>query len=571
MERKSHNSPFLPVLLVFSAVALVVVYFTLKANPPPSGHEPIASVAGYNLGTSGIEPAMREKLLQLDASRYELLSRQAETWIENSIIEREAKARGTTPEALLRELADAAPVTDADVKAVYLGDASFDSLPYETALKTIRDKLVQKAAADARRKYTNGLYAKYRARVYVKPPAGFVAQEAPAQPKIGPHPAKDDLAGGQVVGAPLMGKRDAPVVLEIFSDFMCPYSARFAAVVDQLVSAYPDKLRAEYRHFPLSFHKGADLMAEASACAQEQGKFWEYHDALFAAQQSNTPEALKGIAGQLGLDQARFDACLSGRKYTQWVQANLQEGASRQVKGTPGFFLNGRPGGGAMPFEAMKSRVDWHLNPSGAYPGAPQPGKKKPPAPAPAAPLPAEAPGGPVVKVSFTAEELKDLPSKGPVKAPVTLVEFIDWRCGFCKTGTANIDRLLAKYGDKLRLLSAQFPLNESTEALAMAAGCAHKAGRYWEFRAGVFGVDSTFDGSMKAILDLADSSGMGKDKMKACLDGLETAEWMKKQKQLGVEKGVKGTPTYFVNGIKMEGAQPVENFEPVIDSAVKP
>ena len=136
-------------------------------------------------------------------------------------------------------------------------------------------------------------------------------------------------------------------------------------------------MRYVFRHFPLnSIHPQAQKAAEAAECAGEQGKFWEMHDALFASQeqwsgQANAVELFKDMAGELGLDQGQFDACLDGGDYAAKVNADLQEGSAEGVTGTPAFRINGAALSGAQPFAAFQQQIEYFPGRRrGAHPGS---------------------------------------------------------------------------------------------------------------------------------------------------------------------------------------------------------
>jgi protein-disulfide isomerase len=122
-----------------------------------------------------------------------------------------------------------------------------------------------------------------------------------------------------------------------------------------------------FRNFPLySIHPQAQKAAEAAECAGEQGSYWEMHELLFETQQSwaGSPDAVntfKGLAGDLELDQAKFDACLDNGDYTDKVTADYQEGVSVGVTGTPAFRINGIALSGAQPFQAFQQQIDYLL------------------------------------------------------------------------------------------------------------------------------------------------------------------------------------------------------------------
>ena len=116
-----------------------------------------------------------------------------------------------------------------------------------------------------------------------------------------------------------------------------------------------------YREYPLPNHSNARPASEAAQCANEQGKFWPYHDRLFANQQRLGPSDLKQHAADLGLDTARFDACVDSHKYKAAVDADISDANDAGVNGTPAFFINGRMVSGAQPFDVFKKIIDDEL------------------------------------------------------------------------------------------------------------------------------------------------------------------------------------------------------------------
>ncbi len=128
-----------------------------------------------------------------------------------------------------------------------------------------------------------------------------------------------------------------------------------------MFAAYGDRIHFVYREYPLPNHQHAKPAAEAGQCAGEQGKFWPYHDRLFANQQRLAPADLKQHAVEAGLDAARFNACVDSHKYASVVDSDIAMGNEAGVNGTPAFFINGRLVSGAQPFEAFKKIIDEEL------------------------------------------------------------------------------------------------------------------------------------------------------------------------------------------------------------------
>jgi len=180
------------------------------------------------------------------------------------------------------------------------------------------------------------------------------------------HPL--DAAVSHAIGAgdgPGFGPLDAKVTIVAFSDFQCPYCARAASVATQLNEAYSAKAKFVFRQFPLSFHADAHLAAQASLAAHAQGKFWEYHDLLFAHQSELGRDDLVKYAATAGLDVTKFEAALDGKTYAGVVDDELELGKQAMVDGTPTIFVNGKRVGNATDFAAVAKEVDEALAAAG--------------------------------------------------------------------------------------------------------------------------------------------------------------------------------------------------------------
>lgn len=140
----------------------------------------------------------------------------------------------------------------------------------------------------------------------------------------------------------LLGKPDAPILVEEFSDPQCPACSVVSPQLEQVIRDNPGLARLEYYHFPLSQHQYAFPAAEAVQCAGDQGKFFEYLDTIFKTQVSLSEDHLYKVADSLGLDRESFDACIDERKYKSKVLAHLAEGSRRRIPGTPTIFVNGQ-------------------------------------------------------------------------------------------------------------------------------------------------------------------------------------------------------------------------------------
>jgi protein-disulfide isomerase len=170
-----------------------------------------------------------------------------------------------------------------------------------------------------------------------------------------------------VAGSPVRGKLDAPVTIVEFSDFQCPFCAKSNPIVAGVLKKYPDKVNYVYKHFPLAFHAAARPAALASLAAQEQGKFWEMHDVLFANQATLDASKLEEFAKQAGLDVARFKKDLEAKKadYEKRIDAELALGQSVDVRGTPALYVGGKKVR-VRTVEGMSAMIDEQLKPKGS-------------------------------------------------------------------------------------------------------------------------------------------------------------------------------------------------------------
>jgi protein-disulfide isomerase len=182
-------------------------------------------------------------------------------------------------------------------------------------------------------------------------------------------PTEDAAAPAPAAAFNVIGREDAPVTIIEFTDLQCPYCARYASqTFPRLQREYVDtgKLRYTSRDLPLPFHRFALPAAVASRCAGEQGRFWEYREALFDAQGLLGTEPYGRIAGQLGLDVAQFEECRSNGEQESGVRADLALAAQHGIGSTPTFVIGrvvdgefqGEVVSGAQPYEFFKAKLD---------------------------------------------------------------------------------------------------------------------------------------------------------------------------------------------------------------------
>jgi protein-disulfide isomerase len=371
-------------------------------------------------------------------------------------------------------------------------------------------------------------------------------------------------------GYPFRGDPAAPVTMEEFSSYQCPFCGRyFRESYPQIVDNYvkTGKVRYVFRDFPLPSQLQSPLAAEAARCAGltgDSGAYWAMHDRIFEGQRewSGSADAdtlFKGYAAELGLDEMTFAGCLDSGSTSDQVQADLREGSARGVNGTPTFFVDGRALSGAQPYAAFARVIDAAL--SGESLPTPEP-----PAPAVA---PTPAPIAP-------ADDARVLGDPG---APVTIVEFSDYQCPFCARHFEETwPQLRDEYvgTGRVRYVFKDFPIvsiHPEAPKAHEAARCAGEQGAYWAMHERLFAGQADWSGNPEHVVTFkayAVELELDTGAFDACLDEGRYAGAVNADLAEGRNLGVNATPTLFVDGYPLVGAQPYQVFEMAIDLAEK-
>ncbi len=187
--------------------------------------------------------------------------------------------------------------------------------------------------------------------------------ECHGAPSKAADPARDEKpVDVRIDGAPLRGFARAPVTVVVFIDFECPFCAKVQATLRDLEQAYAGKVKIAFKNRPLPMHSNARLASKAAMAAQAQGKFWEFHDVLFAHQGALDRASLDRYAREVGLDTARFARDLDGTELDLRIAADEADAKTLGVEGTPTTFVNGRRVVGAQPLAGFKAAVEKALS-----------------------------------------------------------------------------------------------------------------------------------------------------------------------------------------------------------------
>lgn len=282
--------------------------------------------------------ALAERIFQLRLQRLDAL-------IAEQLLAQESARRGIRVARLLdREVkSQAALISDDQIEQFY--EVNKARLP--TMDGSLRERIRAHLAEQAEATRRNALVAQLRGQANIA-----IHLQAPPVFRV-----TLDLDG-----APSKGAANAPVTPVKFEDFHCPFCKDSLRTLAELLARYGERVRIVHKDYPIdALHPQARLAHVAARCAHEQGKFWAYHDAVYAAAPKASPDDLKNFAQLSGVEPGGFDACLSSGKSAAAVEADIAAGTQAGVTGTPAFFVNGRMIGGAQPLEQFVRIIDEEL------------------------------------------------------------------------------------------------------------------------------------------------------------------------------------------------------------------
>jgi len=439
------------------------------------------------------------------------------------------------------------------------------------------------------------------------------ASPLPVAPKYVAGSSETDAAVAIEGDDPVWGARDALVTIVEFSDFQCPFCSKAYVTLEQVLKEYgPNTVRLVFKNEPLPFHPMARPTAEAAVTVRALGgndAFWSFYRSAFEGQKDLGPEAIDRWVSRSGVALNVFHDALASHRFTDKVDRDHALAQKVGVNGTPAFYINGVTLVGAQPYEKFKELIEAEL------------GKAK------------EALGKGVsadklyrtlAAQNFKApsdddDEHEDTttvwrvpvgtsPTLGPATALVTIVEFSDFQCPFCKRSEPTLKALRAKYGNDLRIVWKNEPLPFHVRAVpaalfALEARAQKGDAGFWDAHDRLFDLPvraapppppvptrgpATIEGGVPkgagtapahpadpprpddADLD-AIARAMGLDLAKTH-DAVAKKKYQKildEDSDLGDDVSASGTPHFFINGRRLVGAQPIEKFIPIIDEEI--
>jgi protein-disulfide isomerase len=296
-----------------------------------------------------LDEVVEAQRFRIERERYILLQQKLGELIDERLLAQEAQNRGRSVEQLLDEevYAKTPDVTEDEITKFIStrqiqppqGDQA------ELRMKS-RDFIWSQKLTRQQQDYLQTLREKGDVSVYLEEPVSAISELGPSNSFF-------------------RGPSHAPVTIVEFTDFQCPFCKGVLPTIEELMSRYGGEVRWEFRDFPVQTHPGSPKAHEAARCAGEQGKFWEYHDELFARSPNHSVLELQSLARDLNVESTAFAECLESRRHQGAVARDIQEGKRLGVQVTPTFFINGRMREGEQSFAALQELIESELQAKG--------------------------------------------------------------------------------------------------------------------------------------------------------------------------------------------------------------
>ncbi len=379
---------------------------------------------------------------------------------------------------------------------------------------------------------------------------------------------------------PTWGKADAPVTIVEISDFECPFCSRVGPTLKQIKEKYgPDKVRIVWKHNPLPFHKNARPAHDAAATVHGiagNDAFWKFHDLAFANAKDLTEENFEKWAVSAGADLAKYKEAYKSKKFAGKVDEDMALAKKIGASGTPAFRINGVTVSGAQPLDKFTEVIDAQLGeaqklvaagtkPSDVY--VQLTNKNQTAQPEKAGKEKGEEPEED--KSVWKVPVFDDDPVKGPKDALVTIVEWSEFQCPFCKRVGDTLAKVTETYKNDVRIVWKDNPLPFHPRAKPAAIFARHlyktkgeKA--FWDAHDALFESQPKLeDADLEAI---AGKLGVAWPAIKSAIDDNKYMDKIDANAELAQDVQARGTPHFFINGVRLSGAQPFEKFKATID-----
>ena len=326
--------------IIWSTCLIVVWAVVASAQTPETV---VATVNNIEITQKQVDESVAAQIYPLQQQLYAIRKVALENLITTKILESEAAARRISIDDLRKQLTlGEVNVTRAQVEDAYKQNASFfATMSPDEARERLRLDLENQARMKHYRTGLDALRMKWTVTMNIPPPV-FVSE-------------LDDGV------SPIKGAKNAIVTIVEFSDFECPYCKQVQSVLWQIVETYGRTVRLVFKHLPLEGHRNSLPAARAAYCAAEQDRFWQFHDAVFAAG-NLSPPVFEQIASDLGLGLPKFQDCVASERSRAAVIKDIEAARLLRIESTPSFVVNGKVIKGALSFAEFQRIIEQELN-----------------------------------------------------------------------------------------------------------------------------------------------------------------------------------------------------------------
>ena len=392
---------------------------------------------------------------------------------------------------------------------------------------------------------------------------------------------EDDAAVPVGSDDPVRGNRLALVTIVVFTDFQCPFCGKLATTLGRVAESYGEDVRFVFKHAPLAFHQHARLASEVGQAVMSlkgSEAFWRYHDMAFRRQQLMSPDSIRAWAIAAGADSRDVEEGLSNKKWSPKVERDEALAKRLGVNGTPASFVNGVSLSGAQPYDKWKDVIDVELakakeltsrgvSRDRVYGRMAATNYQEPSIAKHDDDDDDDKPDTQVWKVPVGSS-----PVRGSASALVTIVEFSDFQCPFCKKVQPTLERLRTEYGDRVRIVWKDEALPFHPRALPAAelarfARSSKGDAAFWTAH------DKLFDSQPKLedadLESVARAVGLDVAKANAAIKNKAFQQAIDDDANLADDVQASGTPHFFINGHRLVGAQPYDKLKAAVDAEI--
>ena len=326
--------------IIWSTYLIVVWAVVASAQTPETV---VATVNSIEITQKQVDESVAAQIYPLQQQLYAIRKAALENLITTKILESEAAARRISIDDLRKQLTlGEVNVTRAQVEDAYKQNASFfATMSPDEARERLRLDLENQARMKHYRTGLDALRMKWTVTMNIPPPV-FVSE-------------LDDGV------SPVKGATNQRVTIVEFSDFECPFCKQVQSVLTQTLESYGRTVRLVFKHLPLEGHRNSLPAARAAYCAAEQDRFWQFHDAVFAAG-NLSPPVFEQIASDLGLGLPKFQECVASERSRAAVIKDIEAARLLRIESTPSFVVNGKVIKGALSFAEFQRIIEQELN-----------------------------------------------------------------------------------------------------------------------------------------------------------------------------------------------------------------